>query len=40
MLTGSAARSGRYGADVGSGSMSRPRYVRQFGQTWCGRLGW
>jgi hypothetical protein len=22
-----------------SGSTSRPRYVLQFGQTWCGRFG-
>ena len=28
-----------YGAAVGSGSTSRPRYVLQFGQTWCGRFG-
>ncbi len=33
MLTGRAAGQARYGAAVGSGSMSRPRYVRQLGQT-------
>jgi hypothetical protein len=25
---------------VRSGSISRPRYVLQFGQTRCGRFGW
>jgi hypothetical protein len=30
----------RYGAWIRSGSTSRPRYVLQFGQTWCGRFGW
>ena len=28
-----------YGAGVRSGSISRPRYVLQVGQTWCGRFG-
>ena len=28
-----------YGAGVRSGSISRPLYVLQVGQTWCGRLG-
>jgi hypothetical protein len=30
---------GHYGAGVVSGSTSQPRYVLQFGQTWCGRFG-
>ena len=29
----------RYGAGAVSGSTSRPSYVLQFGQTWCGRFG-
>src|SRR6476646_6736686 len=28
-----------YGAELVSGSTSRPLYVRQFGHMWCGRFG-